>query len=159
MDRRPFLELVEASIHESHASGRRLAVFLAALDRTCGLRGYLEPDAEASLRRRAAERLAGLVETGGAAGWMHADTFGLLLPRLQSGLQARGTASRILGAFGPLRASVGIAVYPGDCGDALALVGCASKALARARCEGRPTYCFYLHALDRPAARVRSISA
>lgn len=155
----PFLERVEASVRESQANGRRFAVLLAGFDRPRGLGAWLEPDADASLRQRAGERLARLVESGGASGWLQADTFGLLLPRMRSGLHARETAYRILGAFGPLRASVGIAIYPGDGRDACAVIGCAAAALARARCEGRPTYCFYLSGLAAPMAMVRADTA
>ena len=139
---RPFLEHVEASVRESQANGRRFAVLLAGFDRPRGLGAWLEPGADASLRQRAGERLARLVEAGGASGWLHGDTFGLLLPRLHSGLRARETANRVLAAMGPLRASVGIAIYPGDGRDAHGVIGCAAAALARARCEKRPTYRF-----------------
>ena len=153
---RPFLERVEASVRDSEANGRRFAILVAGFDRPRGLGAWLEPGADASLRRRAGERLARLVEAGGASGWLHGDTFGLLLPRMQSGLQARETANRVLVALGPLRASVGIAIYPGDGRDARGVIGCAAAALARARCEKRPTYCFYLSGLARPMAVVRA---
>jgi len=140
---RPFLERVEASVRESQANGRRFAILLAGFDRPRGLGAWLEPGADARLRQRAGERLAQLVEVGGASGWLHADTFGLLLPRMRSGLHARETAYRVLGAFGPLRTSVGIAIFPGDGRDACGVIGCAAAALSRARCENRPTYWFY----------------
>jgi len=140
---RPFLERVEASVRESQANGRRFAILLAGFDRPRILGAWLEPGADASLRQRAAERLARLVESGGASGWLRGDTFGLLLPRMHSGLHARETASRVLATLGPLRASVGIAIYPGDGEDAGGVIGCAAAALARARCEKRPTYWFY----------------
>lgn len=153
---RPFLESVEASVRESQANGRRFAILLAGFDRPRGLGAWLEPGADASLRQRAGERLARLVEAGGASGWLHGDTFGLLLPRLHSGLHARETANRVLVALGPLRASIGIAIYPGDGRDACGVIGCAEAALERARCERRPTYCFYLAGPARPMAAVRA---
>lgn len=149
---RPFLERLEASVSESQATGRRFALLLAGFDRPRGLGAWLEPGADASLRQRAGERLARLVGAGGAMGWLHGDTFGLLLPRMHSGLQARETANRVLVALGPLRASVGIAIYPGDGRDACGVIGCAEAALARARCEKRPTYCFYFGAFATSAA-------
>ena len=153
---RPFLEVVEASVRESEANGRRFALLMAGFDRPRGLGAWLEPGADASLRQRAGERLARLVEAGGASGWLHGDTFGLLLPRMHSGLHARETANRVLVTLGPLRASVGIAIYPGDGQDARGVIGCAAAALARARCDKRPTYCFYLSGLARPMAVVRA---
>ena len=100
--------------------------------------------------------IASRAEAGGASGWLHGDTFGLLIPRMHSGLHARETANRVLVAFAPLRASIGIAVYPGDGRDARGMIGCAAAALARARCEKRPTYCFYLSGPARPLAMVRA---
>ena len=142
-----FLARIDTCISEAGAAGHRLALFLVGLDRPGQRLGSLEPEAEAALRARAEARLAGCAAQDGAAARLRDDIFGLLLPRMRSGLQAREAATRILCTLGfPYRARIGIAVFPGDGRNAAALIGCAATALARARREARPTYCFYLRA-------------
>src|SRR5436190_1823100 len=80
----------------------------------------------------------------GPAARLREDVFGVVLPRLRHGLQAREAAGRIIGALGfPLRARIGIALYPLDARTSTALLRCAAEALAHARRHDRPTYRFY----------------
>src|SRR5687767_7159398 len=151
-----FLEMVDAYIAGGEARGQRVAQLLVGIDVPQTLRGWIEPDAQPALAERAAGRLARCVEEdekGGAVAPLRADTFGVLLPRLRSGLQAREAANRILGTLAcPFRPSIGIAIYPCDGRDAPALLRCAATALARARRGERPTYRFYLRAFATSAA-------
>jgi GGDEF domain-containing protein len=152
---RDFLEMVGACIAGAEAHGQRVALLLVGIDVSQPLRGWIEPEARPTLAERAAGRLVRCVEEekGGAVAPLRADTFGVLLPRLRSGLQARDAANRILGALAcPLRPSIGIAIYPCDGPDAPSLLRCAATALARARHGERPTYRFYLRAFATSAA-------
>ena len=145
-----FLEMVDAYIAGAEARGQRVALLLVGIGVPPPLRGWIEPDAHPTLPERAAKRLARCVEEeeeGGAVAPLRTGTFGVLLPRLRSGLQAREAANRILGTLAcPFRPNIGIAIYPCDGRDAPALLRRAATALALARRGERPTYRFYMRA-------------
>jgi predicted signal transduction protein with EAL and GGDEF domain len=151
-----FFQSIDACIAGAQAGGQRVALLLVGIDVTQTLCGWIEPEARPALAERAARRLARCVEEeakGGAVAPLRADTFGVLLPRLRSGLQARDAANRILGTLAcPFRPNIGIAIYPCDGPDAPALLRCAAAALARARHGHRPTYRFYLRGFATSAA-------
>jgi GGDEF domain-containing protein len=151
-----FPGMVDAYIAGAQARGQRMALLLVGIGVADRRRGWLEPDAQPTLAERAARRLSRCVEEeekAGAVVPLRADTFGVLLPRLRSGLQAREAANRILYTLAcPFRASIGIAIYPYDGRDAPELLRCAAAALANARRGERPTYRFYLRALATSAA-------
>lgn len=156
------LEMVDAYIAAAEVRGQRIALLLVGIGVPPALRGWIEPDAHPTLAERAARRLARCVEEeekGGAVAPLRAGTFGVLLPRLRSGLQAREAANRILGTLAcPFRPNIGIAIYPCDGRDAPALLRCAATALAHARHGERPTYRFYLRAFAAGAASSSPLS-
>lgn len=148
-----FLDALHSRTREAKACGQRFGVYLVGLDRAPQLERDLRPDERALLLARARERLELCAESDSTLAFLRADTFGLLVPHLRNGLQAREAAVRILGALGhPMRASIGISVYPWDGHCASELLCCAAWALARARRHARATYCFYLRALATSAA-------
>jgi two-component system CheB/CheR fusion protein len=147
-----FLARLGELIAESRESQHRLALFLVGVDRRRIEPGGDDPSSEGALLARAGERLASCVGEANTAR-LQPKTFGMLLPSLRSGLQAREVATRVVGTLGlPFRPRVGIAIFPSDGDDTVALLVRASTALERARREDRPTYCFYLPAFATSAA-------
>ena len=148
-----FLDTLDSRTREAKACGQRFGVYLVGLDRAPQLERDLRPDERPLLLTRAGERLERCADGDSTVALLRADTFGLLVPHLRNGLQAREAAVRILGALGhPMRASIGISVYPWDGRCASELLCCAAWALARARRHARATYCFYLRAFATSAA-------
>lgn len=145
--RRVFLEALEACLAEARLRGRRPGVYLVATSRTRVLERELGPEERSALLARVQGRLARCAGEEATVAPLRAETFGLLVPHLRNGLEARETASRILGTLGhPLRVCVGIAVFPGDGRAPSELLCRAAWALAQARRAARPTYRFYLRA-------------
>jgi len=154
-DSRGFVASIEASLAGAETRAHRTAVLLVGIDGPRRLQGWLEPAAIETLGHRAGCRISSCVqeEDGGTVVLLRADAFGVVLPRLRSGLQARAAANRILATLaGPFGPRIGIAIAPCDGRHALVLVRCAATALARARQGDRPTYRFYLRAFATSAA-------
>jgi len=146
-----FLARLGGLIAESRESQHRLALFLVGVERPRIDPGEVDSIGE-SVLARVGERLASCVSEGNVAR-LQSETFGMLLPCLRSGLQAREVATRVVGTLGlPFRPRVGIAIFPCDGDTSTALLARASAALERARREDRPTYCFYLRAFATSAA-------
>ena len=153
LGRRRFLAAIEAVVPEARAYGRRFGVYLITVGLARELDASITPEERQGLVARTHLRLAHCVEPDCTIAQLRPDTFGLLLPRIRNGLWARETAARILGTLGyPMRASIGIAVFPCDGRQASELLGCAAWALAVARRRGPATYRFYLRALATSAA-------
>jgi predicted signal transduction protein with EAL and GGDEF domain len=151
--RRQFLEALDASLVEARMRGRRPGVYLVSADRVPMLERELGPEERTALLARVPGRLARCAGEQAMVALLRADTFGLLVPHLRNGLEARETASRILGHIGhPLRPAVGIAVFPCDGRSPNELLCRAAWALAQARRAARPTYSFYLRAFATSAA-------
>ena len=151
-----FPEMVDAYIAGAQVLGQRVALLLVGIDCAGPRSAWIDPDARPTLEARASLRLARCVEheeKAAAVVPLRARTFGVLLPHLRNGLQAREAANRILWALGtPFRPSIGIAIYPCDGRDAPALLRCAAAALASASRARRPTYRFYLRDFATSAA-------
>jgi predicted signal transduction protein with EAL and GGDEF domain len=153
---REFLAKVDACIAGSEGAAQRAAILLVATGIPEPRQRWMGPDSQPPLLERALRRLSQCVQDEEGEGTvlpLRADTFGVVLPKLRNGLQAREAAHRILGALAcPFRTSIGIALYPADGCDAPTLLRRAAAALADARRGAGPTYCFYLRDLATSAA-------
>lgn len=142
----------ERMLHAAQRTGTPLALAFIDLDRFKQVNDTLGHPAGDALLRAVATRLEQAARGSDVAVRMGGDEFVLVLPQCSAG-QAAAAAERLLAAIAqPLevngatlhpRASVGIAMYPEDGGDADSLLRCADLAMYQAKAEGGQRLRFY----------------
>lgn len=115
------------------------------------------------LLERVGERIVAVLREGDIAGRIGGDEFTVLLPSLEMREDAVALADRILAAMAApfaingyelmVGASIGIAAYPLDGGDARALIANADAAMYAAKTEERNTWRFYVPMMQADASR------
>ena len=118
---------------------------------------------------KVAERIARQLDEGDVAGRIGGDEFTVLLGRLALREDATAVANRLLSALSEpfvvdeyeivSSASIGIAGYPLDGGDALALIANADAAMYAAKTEERNTLRFYTPMMHADARRRLALAA
>jgi diguanylate cyclase (GGDEF)-like protein/PAS domain S-box-containing protein len=142
----------ERRLHEARRGGTPLALLFIDLDRFKQVNDTLGHTAGDALLRAVAQRLQDTARAGDVAARMGGDEFVLVLPQCGAH-QATQAAERLLAAITePIEvagatlhpsASVGIAIYPEDGGDAEGLLRCADIAMYQAKTEGGRRFHFY----------------
>ncbi len=136
--------------------GREVAVIFVDLD---GFKDINDTLAGDRLLQTVAERLSSVLRVGDTVSRLGGDEFLILLPSLKSAEDAGTVAHKVLAAIARpyvldgqdlhVGASIGIAVYPRDDGDAETLIKHADAALYHAKGRGRSQYQFFDPAMDR----------
>jgi diguanylate cyclase (GGDEF)-like protein len=136
LNRRTFMEALEAEVERARRYDRRLALVLCDLDHFKVLNDtHGHPTGDEALRRLADVLTSGL-RAGDGAFRIGGDEFALLLPEA-TGADAEAAAERLAGAFriaadpafADLGITFGVATVPGDAIDAEALIRRADAAL------------------------------
>ena len=153
---------------EQHCSRREespFSVILLDLDHFKDVNDMLGHDAGDDLLKEAASRMVAAVGEDGLVARFGGDEFAVLLDR--AGLSPSVAADRILVSLRspmaihnrsfPTRASIGIATYPQDGGNAKELLKSADMALYRAKAEGRDRLAVYTPAIQQEFEKKFSI--
>jgi diguanylate cyclase (GGDEF)-like protein/PAS domain S-box-containing protein len=153
-----FVEALEATIALARRTGREFAVLYMDLDHFKDVNDTLGHPVGDLLLQSVAERLKAAVRETDTVARFGGDEFALIATNLVEPADAAILADNVLTAVSEpisiqgmeLRsgASVGIAVYGADSGDAETLLSHADVALYRAKSEGRGTYRFFTDAMD-----------
>ena len=148
-----FLQMQEA-IEGARARGRSFALLLIDLDRFKEINDTLGHYAGDLLLQQFGPRLQSVLRSGGTLARLGGDEFALILPDADASV---ALAKRIDGALHEpfqlqgtsiaIRASIGIAVFPGDADDADGLMQRADVAMYEAK-EARTLYAFYVPERD-----------
>jgi diguanylate cyclase (GGDEF)-like protein/PAS domain S-box-containing protein len=152
LNRRAFTERMQRRLGECREQGGGMALLLIDMDGFKNVNdsfGHLQGDV---LLQKVAERLKQAVRDGDALCRIGGDEFGVVLHSVSNEGTASHVAERIL--YGLTRkpyelgqtalgigASIGIALYPDDGGDEIALFKHADQALYRAKNSGRGRWC------------------
>lgn len=148
-----FRQHLRQMLANARRSGKTVLIVMADLDRFKEVNDTLGHHAGDLLLQEFANRLRASMRTSDVAARLGGDEFALLLTcdpdprkhdtaiqRIQAALEA---PARLENSAYPIRASMGIAVYPQDGDDPLFLLKRADDALYRAKGSGRNTYCFH----------------
>ena len=153
-NRRAFNERLAREI-DAHRTvhSRSLALLCLDLDRFKEVNDLFGHAAGDAMLQRVAQCVSAAIPGDHMVARLGGDEFAILAPGLASPADAAATAEAILAAFreenrraasdGLMSTSIGIALCPGDAGDAETLVSHADTALYRAKAEGRDTYRFF----------------
>ncbi|HEY1356925.1 MAG TPA: EAL domain-containing protein [Thermoleophilaceae bacterium] len=147
-----FGERIEQGIRYAARRGTRLAVLMMDLNRFKDVNDSLGHHAGDVLLSEIGERLAGALRESDTVARLGGDEFGILLPEPSGSDDVVTAVERIRSALAEpvelqelpvtVEASIGIAVFPDDGGDAETLVKRADAAMYCAKQETTP-YCFY----------------
>jgi diguanylate cyclase (GGDEF)-like protein len=151
--------LQETIAHAARANGRAAVMFID-LDRFKNVNDMLGHGIGDLLLVQAAKRLEGCARAGDVVARLGGDEFAVVLPRVDAdakATEAADVAERVVAALAQpfylqgqqlfVSASVGIAVYPEDGGDAETLLKNADTAMYGAKGLGRNNYQFYVAAM------------
>jgi diguanylate cyclase (GGDEF)-like protein/PAS domain S-box-containing protein len=154
---------LEDAIAQAGRSGQRAAVMFIDLDRFKSVNDMLGHAAGDQLLTQAARRLEACARRGDVVARLGGDEFALVLPHIADNLDASAVAERVIEAMAQpfylegqqlfVSASVGIASYPEDGGDADALLKSADTAMYGAKNNGRNNYQFYIAAMHARTAQ------
>jgi diguanylate cyclase (GGDEF)-like protein/PAS domain S-box-containing protein len=102
--------------------------------------------------RRAAKRIRALVRGEDVVARLGGDEFAVIIPGLENGGDAGHIAEKLVAGLAKVfdvnnsrvqvGASIGVALYPADAGDAVALVAAADAAMYQAKAQGRGGFAF-----------------
>lgn len=158
-----FLDRLEQGIGLAHREGGRLAVMFIDLDRFKQINDSLGHDIGDELLKHSATRLAACLRETDTVARIGGDEFVVMLRNGGGSGDLATLAEKIIAALGrPLRlgerdiqigASVGIACYPFDGDDVVALMKHADAAMYAAKSAGRGTYRFFQPALTEKAVQ------
>ena len=145
---------LEGAIAAAARKGHRAGVMFIDLDRFKSVNDMMGHSVGDELLAQAGRRLQDCVREGDVVARLGGDEFAVVLPRLDGQEDAEAIAGRIVEALARpfmlqgqqlfVSASVGIAAYPQDGGDADALLKSADTAMYSAKNSGRNNYRFYL---------------
>jgi diguanylate cyclase (GGDEF)-like protein/PAS domain S-box-containing protein len=148
-----FMDRLERAIARCRRDAGRVAVLFVDLDRFKTINDTLGYQAGDALLRQAAERLCATVRFEDSVARLGADEFTVILEGPGEATACARVAEAIAAAFARpfvidgrtlyVGASVGVAAYPGDGGDAASLVKHADIALFHAKSRGRSTCVHY----------------
>ncbi|GFE62003.1 diguanylate cyclase domain-containing protein [Geobacter sp. AOG2] len=138
---------LDQALASANRTGTRGALMILDLDRFKDINDSLGHSMGDLLLKAVGERLTGLLRKSDTVSRMGGDEFVLLLPSIASTESAAVTAAKIVAAFSKpfvcnghplsITASIGIADFPDDGGDAETLLKNADIALYRVKEEGR----------------------
>ena len=161
-----FNQILNHAMKTSHRRQQKLAVMFVDLDRFKNINDTFGHSAGDQALREFAERMRGCLRENDTVARMGGDEFYVLIEELVDGQIAAGVAEKILeeasrpfyvdGQECHLSASIGIALYPDDGGDAMALLKNSDIAMYRAKSDGKNAYRFYsasknMHSVERLA--------
>jgi diguanylate cyclase (GGDEF)-like protein/PAS domain S-box-containing protein len=152
-NRRHLAHSLEEAISEAARHGGRAAVMFIDLDRFKNVNDMLGHGVGDRLLVQAAQRLQACARPGDVVARLGGDEFALVLPELSGNADAALVAQRIIEALARpfhlqgqqlfVSASVGIASYPDDGGNAELLLKNADTAMYGAKNGGRDNYRFF----------------
>nr|WP_314545337.1 EAL domain-containing protein [uncultured Massilia sp.] len=162
-NRRHLAHSLEEAISEAARHGGRTAVMFIDLDRFKNVNDMLGHGVGDRLLVQAAQRLQACARPGDVVARLGGDEFALVLPELSANADAALVAQRIVEALARpfhlqgqqlfVSASVGIARYPDDGGDAELLLKNADTAMYGAKNGGRNNYRFFQAQMHENTAR------
>ncbi|MFZ3322415.1 MAG: EAL domain-containing protein [Usitatibacter sp.] len=148
-----FNESLVHAIAQATRHSRSLALFFLDLDRFKYVNDTLGHSLGDRVLQEASRRLTAAVRSSDLVARLGGDEFVLLVEDFHSNDELSDIANKVLGAFAPsmimdgqelgLSVSIGISTFPGDGGDAQALVSNADIAMYQAKEQGRNRHCFY----------------
>ena len=162
-NRRHLAHSLEEAISEAARHGGRAAVMFIDLDRFKNVNDMLGHGVGDRLLVQAAQRLRACARPGDVVARLGGDEFALVLPELSGNADAALVARRIIEALARpfhlqgqqlfVSASVGIASYPDDGGNAELLLKNADTAMYGAKNGGRNNYRFFQAQMHENTAR------
>ena len=140
-------------IAQASRRGSPLAVLFVDLDGFKGINDSLGHAAGDALLKEVAARLQSTVRAGDTVARISGDEFAIVVADLERPEDAAVVAQKVIDRLGEpvqvqgsevfVTASVGIAAFPGDGGDAETLISAADAAMYRAKQSGRNAYQFF----------------
>ncbi|RJG01919.1 EAL domain-containing protein [Noviherbaspirillum sedimenti] len=148
-----FNQILNHAMKSAHRRQKKLAVMFVDLDRFKNINDTFGHSAGDQALQEFAERMRGCLRENDTVARMGGDEFYVLIEELIDGQIAAGVAEKILeeaarpfyvdGQECHLSASIGIALYPDDGGDAMALLKNSDIAMYRAKSDGKNAFRFY----------------
>lgn len=167
-NRHVLFEQLRGDLDERRRPGSTGALFMLDLDNFKAINDSLGHEAGDQLLRAVGKRIAAVVRDSDTIARLGGDEFAIVLRRLVGPMAAAEVADKVLAALAePLeiegrrllpRGSIGIALFPGDGGEATELLRKADIALYEAKAAGRGGYCFFEPALLESIERRRRIA-
>ena len=153
-NRHTLREYLHAKLAESKTGSREVALLLMDLDKFKEINDTLGHACGDQLLCAVAKRLNVLVENAGLVARLNGDEFVIVISGAGAAGRAKTLSEEISLAFGmvPLsvgarqlhvKGSIGVAIYPDNCGSIDELLGNADLALYKAKAEGRGRYVFF----------------
>ncbi|HEY1472648.1 MAG TPA: EAL domain-containing protein [Pseudolabrys sp.] len=151
-------ERLAATLASAKAERCEVALLMMDLDKFKQINDTLGHACGDQILRGVAEHLNDLVEGSGLVARLSGDEFAIVITSVDASERAKELAERVSFTFHHARftfgarqlgvnASIGIAVYPKDCGTADELLGNADLALYQAKAAGRGRHVFFEHKL------------
>jgi len=157
-----FQDRLAQSIARARRSERQIALLFLDLDRFKEINDSLGHEAGDRVLQASGARLRQNLREGDSVARLGGDEFTVILEDVESAEQVNGVAHKLMHAFAePFRIdgqdlyvtlSLGIALYPGDGGDADTLVRHADTAMYEAKSEGRDGFQFYAPVMSAAAS-------
>ncbi len=152
---------LDSSIRAARRRGDNFALMFLDLDGFKDVNDSLGHDVGDQLLTEIARRISSVLRERDFAARLGGDEFSIIIEHTADGLAAADVATRCLAAIcAPIelggqtlqpRASIGIAKFPQDGIDAIALTKCADSAMYSAKRQGKNRYTFYLPELTEEA--------
>jgi diguanylate cyclase (GGDEF)-like protein len=162
-----FMDRLQQDIVQAEREERKLALLFIDLDRFKGINDSLGHAAGDELLRQVAARLRQGTREGDTVARLGGDEFTILINALGSAKAAGSAAEHVIAVLSRpfivenvenvVSASIGIAVYPSDGGDAELLMREADTAMYRAKAGGRGHYVFFEEAMNAEVVRRSSM--
>jgi diguanylate cyclase (GGDEF)-like protein/PAS domain S-box-containing protein len=162
-NRHMFYDQLTQTLARAEGTGGLMACMFVDLDRFKYVNDTYGHGMGDNLLVQVAERLRQCLRSGDIVGRIGGDEFAVLLAHLARPEDAGVVAEKMVRALSAryplddhevhISASIGIAVYPGDGGDADEVLGNADTAMYRAKEQGRNNYQFYLPEMNERLAR------
>lgn len=148
-----FRQLLEQALRDANRGKKLIAVLFIDLDRFKLINDTLGHDAGDDVLREVTVRVRQCLRESDIISRFGGDEFAALMRDIDDPEAARAAASRILSAVAEpysldgdeyhLSASIGISTYPGDSGDAAALLRNSELAMYRAKDQGKNNFQFH----------------